>query len=395
MRRSYVYLIVAAAVAAGAFYFWPSSSAGTAAYRTEAVTRGTVAQTVSANGTLKPVKVVNVGAQISGRISALHADFNDTVTEGQVLAELDDSLLKAQLAQSEAQLASAEAQLTLAKVNDARARNLASRGAGAKADADTAAANLEIAMAAVGAAKAKVDIDRVNLSYAIIRSPVSGVVMSRDVDVGQTVAASLSAPQIFSIAQDLAKMQIDTTVAEADVGAIKADMPVTFRVDAFAGRSFSGSVKQVRLNPTTESNVVSYNVVVEVDNSDLTLLPGMTAYVQITIGTADDTLRIANAALRFKPEGAATAAAAAGGEGRRQRGEGGGAGAAAMPGKTIYILDGGAPKAVRVETGISDGKLTAVTGGELKEGDLVIIGAAAVDAPAANTGGQRGGPRMF
>lgn len=389
MRRSYLYLMVAAAVAAGAFFFWPSSSAGTAAYRTEAVTRGTIAQTVSANGTLKPVKVVNVGAQISGRISALHADFNDTVTEGQVLAELDDSLLKAQLAQSEAQLASAEAQLTLARVNDARARNLASRGAGAKADADTAAANLEIALAAVGAAKAKVDIDRVNLSYAIIRSPVSGVVMSRDVDVGQTVAASLSAPQIFSIAQDLAKMQIDTTVAEADVGAIKAGMPVTFRVDAFAGRSFSGTVKQVRLNPTTESNVVSYNVVVEVDNSDLTLLPGMTAYVQITIGTADDTLRIANAALRFKPEGAASA----GGEGRRQRGEGGGT-AAAAPGKTIYILDGGSPKAVRVETGISDGKLTAVTGGELKEGDLVIIGTAAVDAPAATPGGQRG-PRMF
>lgn len=391
MRRSYLYLLGVAAVAAAAFYFWPSSSAGTAAYRTEAATRGTVSQSVSANGTLKPVKVVNVGAQISGRISALHADFNDTVSEGQVLAELDDSLLKAQLAQSEAQLASAEAQLTLAKVNDARARNLASRGAGAKADADTAAANLEIAMAAVGAAKAKVDIDRVNLSYAIIASPVSGVVMSRDVDVGQTVAASLSAPQIFSIAQDLSKMQIDTTVAEADVGSIKAGMPVTFRVDAFAGRSFSGTVKQVRLNPTTESNVVSYNVVVEVDNADLTLLPGMTAYVQITIGTANDVLRVANAALRFKPEGSTVSAGGTGGGRRGQQADGG---TPAAPGKTIYILDGGAPKAVRVETGISDGKLTAVTGGELKEGDLVIIGTAAVDAPAATGGGTRG-PRMF
>ncbi len=164
MRRSLVFLAVVLAAVVGAYFLWPASKAGQATYRTEPATAGTVAQTISANGTLKPVKVVNVGAQISGRISALHADFNDSVTEGQVLAELDDSLLKAQLAQSEAQLASAEAQLKLAQVNDARAKSLASRGAGAKADADTAAANLGIAEAAVGAARARVDIDRVNLS---------------------------------------------------------------------------------------------------------------------------------------------------------------------------------------------------------------------------------------
>lgn len=399
MRRVYLYSAIVVVVAIGAFFLWPSSSASTASYRTEAVSRGSVAQAISANGTLKPVKVVNVGAQISGRIAALHADFNDNVVEGQTLAELDDSLLKAQLAQSEAQLASAEAQLKLAEVNDARARNLASRGAGAKADADTAAANLGIAQAAVGAARAKVEIDRVNLSYAVIASPVSGVVMSRDVDVGQTVAASLSAPQIFSIAQDLSKMQIDTTVAEADVGAIKAGMPATFRVDAFPGRSFTGTVKQVRLNATTESNVVSYNVVIEVENADLTLLPGMTAYVQITIATQDDTLRVANAALRFKPEAAASSSSGdrsggSGGGGRRQQQGGGDAAAANM--KTIYVLDGSTPRPVRVSTGVSDGKVTAVASDELKEGDLVIIGNAAADAPAA-TGGQRtgGGPRMF
>lgn len=387
MRRSLVFLAVVLAAVVGAYFLWPASKAGQATYRTEPATAGTVAQTISANGTLKPVKVVNVGAQISGRISALHADFNDSVTEGQVLAELDDSLLKAQLAQSEAQLASAEAQLKLAQVNDARAKSLASRGAGAKADADTAAANLGIAEAAVGAARARVDIDRVNLSYAVIKSPVSGVVMSRDVDVGQTVAASLSAPQIFSIAQDLSKMQIDTTVAEADVGAIKAGMAATFRVDAFPGRSFSGSVKQVRLNATTESNVVSYNVVIEVENADLVLLPGMTAYVQITVATQENVLRIANAALRFKPDGAS-----AGGEtgGRRQK-----AGESASSGRTIYVLDGATPRAVRVETGLSDGKLTAVTGGDLKENDQVIIGTAAADAPAATGGAMRTGPRMF
>ncbi len=390
MRRVYLYSAAVVAVAIGAFFLWPSSSAGTAAYRTEPASRGTVAQAISANGTLVPVKVVNVGAQISGRISQLHADFNDNVTEGQTLAELDDSLLKAQLAQSEAQLASAEAQFQLAQVNDARAKNLASRGAGAKADADTATANLAIAAAAVGAARAKVEIDRVNLSYAVIASPVSGVVMSRDVDVGQTVAASLSAPQIFSIAQDLSKMQINTTVAEADVGAIKADMPATFRVDAFPGRSFTGSVKQVRLNATTESNVVSYNVVIEVENTDLALLPGMTAYVQITIATEDSVLRVANAALRFKPEGATSAS---GGAGRRQRQAQDGAAPAANM-KTIYVLDGSTPRPVRVTTGISDGKVTAVAGDELKENDLVIIGNAVADAPAASGGGQRG-PRMF
>lgn len=387
MRRLYLYSAGLVAVAIGAFFFWPSSSASTAAYRTEAVSRGPVAQTISANGTLKPVKVVNVGAQISGRISALHADFNDEVVEGQILAELDDSLLKAQLAQSEAQLASAEAQLQLAQVNDARAKNLASRGAGAKADADTARANLAIAQASVGAAQAKVAIDRVNLSYAVIASPVAGVVMSRDVDVGQTVAASLSAPQIFSIAQDLSKMQIDTTVAEADVGAIKAGMPATFRVDAFPGRSFAGTVKQVRLNATTESNVVSYNVVIEVENADLTLLPGMTAFVQITVATEESVLRIANAALRFKPEGAGSA-----GKGPRQNAD---VGAAEPQGRTIYVLDESTPRAVQVTTGISDGKVTAITGGALNENDLVIIGNAATETPAATGGGQRGGPRMF
>lgn len=389
MRRLYVYVAVVLAAVVGGYFLWPSSSAGQAAYRTEPAVKGTVSQTISANGTLKPVKVVNVGAQISGRISALHADFNDSVTEGQVLAELDDSLLKAQLAQSEAQLASAEAQLKLAEVNDARAKSLASRGAGAKADADTATANLGIARAAVGAAAARVEIDRVNLSYAIIKSPVSGVVMSRDVDVGQTVAASLSAPQIFSIAQDLAKMQIDTTVAEADVGSIKAGMPASFRVDAFPGRSFTGSVKQVRLNATTESNVVSYNVVIEVENADLALLPGMTAYVQITVATEDNVLRVPNAALRFKPEGAASAGT---GGGRRQQVA---EGAASPAGKTIYVLDGSSPRAVRITTGLSDGKVTGVTGGELKENDLVIIGTVATDAPAASGSAARGGPRMF
>lgn len=383
MRRLYLYAGLAAAVLAAGYVAWAQFS-GTAAetYRTEPVTRGDIVQTVSANGTLKPVKVVNVGAQISGRVSALHADFNDRVTEGQVLAELDDSLLKAQLAQSVAQLQSAKAQLALAQVNYDRAKDLVARGSGPQATLDEAAANLGIAQAAVGAAEARVAIDEVNLEYAIIRSPVSGVVMSRDVDVGQTVAASLSAPQIFSIAQDLAQMQINTTVAEADVGAIKADMEASFRVDAFPGRSFVSKVRQVRLNPTTESNVVSYNVVLDVANADLTLLPGMTAYVQIKLAEATGALRVPNAAFRFKPADAPAMG--------RSKGNGAAAGS-----RTLYVLENGAPKAVQVQTGLTDGKLTVVTGEGLKEGDLVITGGVTTNPAATTTRNIGGGARMF
>lgn len=383
MSRIPAYVLGAAVVAAGAYFAWTSLGSNAApAYRTEAATRGDVTQIVSANGTLKPVKVVNVGAQISGRISALHADFNDQVSEGQVLAELDDALLKAQLDQSVAQLESAKAQLGLAQVNFTRAKDLAAKGAGARAALDEAAANLSIAQAAVGSAEAKVAIDRVNLGYAVIRSPVAGVVMSRDVDVGQTVAASLSAPQIFSIAQDLAQMQIDTTVAEADVGAIRAAMQASFRVDAFPGRMFRGTVRQVRLNPTTESNVVSYNVVLDVKNDDLTLLPGMTAYVQIAVAEETGALLVPNGALRFKP-----ADAAAGGSAR---------GAGRDGTRTVYILESGAPKAVEVKTGISDGKLTAVTGEGLKEGDLVITGTNGGTAAGATSTQRRiSPPGMF
>ncbi|MCC6921330.1 MAG: efflux RND transporter periplasmic adaptor subunit [Alphaproteobacteria bacterium] len=388
MRRVVIIGVGVLALAAVAYAAIPGLLGGKSAeYRTDPVTRGDVSQTITANGTLRPLTVVNVGAQISGRIKALHADFNDKVTEGQLLAELDDSSLKAQLAQSEAELASAQAQLKLAQVSYERARNLAARGAGAKATFDEAAANLGIAEAAVGSAQARVEIDRVNLSYTVINSPVSGVVMSRDVDVGQTVAASLSAPQLYSIAQDLSLMEIDTTVAEADVGAIKAGMPATFRVDAFPNRSFSGSVKQVRLNAKNESNVVSYNVVLEFANTDLTLLPGMTAYVQIAVAAQTDTLRVANAALRFTPPGS-------GEEGGQRRRRGGGEQSA---GRTVYVLDGGTPRQVTVQTGISDGKVTAVTSEELKEGDEVITGVRSAEAPAAQgQGGQgRGMGRMF
>lgn len=383
MRRVVIIGVGVLALAAVAYAAIPGLLGGKSAeYRTDPVTRGDVSQTITANGTLRPLTVVNVGAQISGRIKALHADFNDKVTEGQLLAELDDSSLKAQLAQSEAELASAQAQLKLAQVSYERARNLAARGAGAKATFDEAAANLGIAEAAVGSAQARVEIDRVNLSYTVINSPVSGVVMSRDVDVGQTVAASLSAPQIFSIAQNLAQMQIDTTVAEADVGAVRAGMAAVFRVDAFSGRIFHGTVRQIRLNPKTESNVVSYNVVLDVKNDDLTLLPGMTAYVQIEVAEAKAVLLIPNGALRFKPADAAA--------GSRGGGRNGGDGT-----RTIYVLENGEPRPVQVTTGITDGRVTEVTGEALKEGDAVITGSSSTAAKSATQTTRMGPPGMF
>lgn len=387
MRRLVIIGIGVLALAAVAYAAMPSllGSSSSEGYRTDTVTRGDVVQTITANGTLRPLKVVNVGAQISGRIEVLNVDYNDKVTEGQILAELDDSSLKAQLAQSEAQLASAQAQLRLAEVSYNRAKDLAARGSGAKATFDEAAANLGIAQAAVGSAQARVEIDRVNLSYTIIKSPVSGVVMSRDVDVGQTVAASLSAPQLYSIAQDLSSMEIDTTVAEADVGAIKAGMPATFRVDAFPNRSFNATVKQIRLNAKNESNVVSYNVVLSFANTDLTLLPGMTAYVQIGVAQEQNTLRVANAALRFRPASSDDDSGS-----RRRRGDGG------QGGRTVYVLDSGSPRAVTIQTGISDGKVTAVSGEGLEEGAEVITGLRNAEAPAAPQGqNTRGMGRMF
>lgn len=392
MRRLVIIGIGVLALAAVAYAAIPSLLGGSseAGYRTDTVTRGDVVQTITANGTLRPLKVVNVGAQISGRIEVLNVDFNDKVTEGQILAELDDSSLKAQLAQSEAQLASAQAQLKLAEVSYNRAKDLAARGSGAKATFDEAAANLGIAQAAVGSAQARLEMDRVNLSYTIIKSPVSGVVMSRDVDVGQTVAASLSAPQLYSIAQDLSSMEIDTTVAEADVGAIKAGMPASFRVDAFPNRTFNATVKQIRLNAKNESNVVSYNVVLSFANTDLTLLPGMTAYVQIGVAQEQNTLRVANAALRFKP------ASSDDESGSRRRRDEGGQGESGKGGRTVYVLDGGSPRAVTVQAGITDGKVTAVSGEELEEGAEVITGVRNAEAPAAPQGqGSRGMGRMF
>lgn len=313
-------------------------------YRSEAIDRGDITQTVSANGTLNPVTLVVVGTQVSGTVKKLLADYNDRVEQGQVLVMLDDALLKAQLTQDSANLAAAENALKVARNNLVRVRDLNKEGFVSQQELDTAEQATQDAQARVTQLKASVDKARANIGYSIIRSPVSGVVVSRSVDEGQTVAASFNTPELFKIAKDLREMQIEAYFAEADIGQIKVGQVVKFRVDAFSGQRMSGKVKQIRLNPKTESNVVTYNVVIAVANPDEKLLPGMTAYVDIGVQSRTNVLRVPNAALRFKPtdesavvkteddktagqNGSASAAAGMSGEGgRRPGGNGGGGG---------------------------------------------------------------------
>lgn len=373
-----------------AYFFWHQSRTPTAEarYRTQKVERGDLTQLASANGTLNPVTLVNVGTQVSGAVKKWYADFNDQVKEGQKLLELDPALLEAQLKQSESNLASARSQLKLAQANAARAQELFRQDYISRQEFDVNTQALEAARALVSQVSAQVQKDRTNLGYSIIRSPVSGVVVSREVDVGQTVAASFQTPTLFKIAQDLTKMQINSSYAEADIGNLKVGQAASFRVDAFPNRNFRGVVRQVRLNPTTVQNVVTYDVVVSVDNPELLLMPGMTAYVSIQVAERKDALLVPNAALRFRPADAAPRAAARNGSGRRE-------GAVQPPSGTVYVLVNGQPKPVKVQVGITDNRLTEVLGSELKEGDLVIVEDRQAGKKSATAGGPPPGPRFF
>ena len=270
-------------------------------YKLATVEKGDVTQTVSANGTLNPLVLVNVGTQVSGTVRKLYVDFNDKVEAGQKLLELDQSLLQTIVRQSQANVLNQQAALDLARANEARMKALLDKEYVSRQDYDLARQALRSAEAQLIQAKAAADKDKVNLSYSVITSPVSGVVVARLVDIGQTVAASFQTPVLIQIAQDLSKMAIDTSFAEADIGNIKQGLPVRFTVDAFPNRNFQGEVQQIRLNPTNQQNVVTYNVRIRVDNPDLTLLPGMTAYVNIGVQKREDVLLVPNAALRFKP----------------------------------------------------------------------------------------------
>jgi HlyD family secretion protein len=394
-------------VGIGMTVYWKFLRAVPLQYHTQAVEKGDLSQTVSANGTINPVTLVSVGTQVSGTVKKLYVDFNSKVQKGQVLLELDDALLSAQLKQDLANVQNAEASLELATANEARASNLFAQDYVSKQELDSAVQAKKSGGAQLKLAQAAVEKDRANLAYSVIRSPVSGIVVDREVDVGQTVAASLQTPTLFKIAQDLSKMQIDSNFAEADIGGIRVGQTVRFTVDAFADRRFKGEVKQIRLNPTTVSNVVTYDVVVNVNNPEQILLPGMTAYVNIAVAERKDVLVVPNAALRYKPANAeiqkppvnASSADNPGSDAQKNSGARPGVAQGGKPKRDtfsgkVYVLENGKLKLVNVTFGITDNRNTEITGGELKASDQVVIGdEQASDKPSST--GSRPPVRMF
>lgn len=409
-------------------------------FATVNVSKGNIAALVTASGTLSAVGTVQVGAQVSGRVVELNVDFNSPVKKGQVIAKLDELLLKAAIEQSQAayelavaNLKRSEVQVADAKRQYDRQKSLHDQQLVAGATVETFQTTWEAAQASVVASKAEVSRAsanlkqaRTNLSYATIYSPVDGVVLSRAVELGQTVASSLQAPTLFTIAEDLKKMQIDTAVAEGDVGALKDGMKATFTVDAFPGKTFNGTVRQVRNAPTTTQGVVTYDAVIDVDNSDLSLRPGMTANVTFVLEQVTDVIKIPNAALRFKPSREQMMALAEkfgmpgrgsgsggrgnwGGEGSGGPRGGGGSGGppSGMAGgppsgmggggpggerdndptrKMVYKLVDGKPKRVRIRIGLTDGSTTQLVEGELAPGDQLVTEIQGLQAPRRKMG---------
>ncbi len=421
------------AAGAGGWYWWSRPSEVASPLTTAMVTRGNVVQTVSATGTVQAVTTVQVGTQVSGSIKALYADFNSRVRTGQVIAELEPSLFQSQVEQARASLLRLQSEVDRARVQaddgDAklrRAEALATQQLLAATDLDTARATAASAAAAVKSAEAQVvqaqaslTQAQVNLDYTVIRAPIDGVVISRNVDVGQTVAASMQAPTLFVIAKDLAEMQVNASIDEADIGRIRAGQDVSFRVDAFPQQSFSGEVVQVRLSPVVEQNVVSYVTVIHVPNRDLLLKPGMTASVAVDVARADDVLRVPTSALRFKPsadvlarfgEGAASGADSGGAQQAVDRNastasdvrlaradrspiQPASSSARATTGAHVWVFDGTAIHEVSVAAGVSDGTSTEVDG-DLGEGETVVINAAtsATSASASASGAAPSSP---
>ncbi|HTP29146.1 MAG TPA: efflux RND transporter periplasmic adaptor subunit [Anaeromyxobacteraceae bacterium] len=372
---------------------------------TARVDRGRIVAKVTATGTLSAIVTIQVGTQVSGTIAALHADFNSLVKKGQIIAKIDPALYEAAVQQASANLVAAQGNLAKAKAQAVDARRqyvrnvpLAKDKLIAQADLDTSQANADAGDASVLAAegslaqaKAALHQAKINLAYTDIVSPTNGSVISRNVDVGQTVAASLQAPTLFVIAEDLAKMQVDTNVAEADVGRLRDGMRVTFAVDAYPSEVFSGAVRQIRNSPQTVQNVVTYDAVIDVANPGLKLRPGMTANVTFVYAQKDQVLRVPNAALRFHPapemigrlRGTAAHAGGRGGE-------------TLLPSRrTVWVAHGKRAEPVQVRTGVSDGSLTEIVAGDLNPGDAVVTDVVGGSLPTASGGGQTRPPRLF
>ena len=396
-------------------------------YQTVTAEVGNVVSRVSTSGSLQAVVTVEVGSQVSGRIQELFADFNSPVKKGQLIAKIDPSLFGAAVVSAEANVTAARANVTRLTVTAEDAERQAKRAEevfklqlisaterdNAVATARAARAGVEQAVAQLAQSRAALETARTNLRYTDIISPTDGVVISRAVNVGQTVAASLSAPVIFTIAQDLRKMEVHTNVAESDIGRLKPGMRVSFTVDAYPGEPFRGAIRDIRNAAQVVQNVVTYDAVIDVGNPDLKLKPGMTATVSIVTDRRRDVLAVPNTALRFRPDGVpagaqpATSGTAQADAGQRREGgswrlkkdgesDGEDAAGPVVVKRTVYVLVNGAAVPRDVTTGLTDGRVSEVTGGELKQGEAVIVGIAGQNNGQGQRGGQQQrGPRIL
>jgi HlyD family secretion protein len=412
-RRAFFVLVAIALATTGGVGYWLTSANGQqAGYRLAKIEKGSLTAAVAAAGTLNPVSAVQISSQISGQIREIMVDFNSAVKKGQLVARIDPETYQHRLRQAEADLEAMRsavnvqrAQAYQAQVNLAEAqrdydrkRVLVEKNFISPADRDKAQTTLDAARAQVQVTEAQVRNSeavvrqreaqvaqaKVDLGRTEIRSPIDGIVVKRSVEPGQTVAASLQAPELFVIARNLSDMQVETSIDEADVGRVRLGQQANFTVDAFPGRTFQGEVRQVRKAATVVSNVVTYTVIVSAANPDLTLLPGMTANVRVVTARKDEVLKVVNAALRFKPESDAAKVSGGdtpGGERGPRRGK---------AASRVWVVDDGKPRAIEVQTGITDGTATEVSGEGLAEGLEVIVGM----SPMAKSGAP-GGPRMF
>jgi len=351
-------------LAGGIGAWWWLSGPPPVRYQTTPAARGAVTQIVTATGTVNPVLTIIVGSYVSGVIQSLSCDYNTVVKSGQVCATIDQRPFQATLDQYSGQLARDQALLGQAQIDLARYQKLAQENSIARQQAEDQAFIVQQYEGAVKLDQGLVDGAKLNLEYTSIISPVDGTVVSRNVTQGQTVAASFQTPTLFLIATDLKKMEVDTNTSESDIGSVKVGATATFTVDAYPQRVFRGTVTQVRQSPQTVQNVVTYDAVVEVDNSDLALMPGMTASTQIVVAQRTDVLRVQDQALRYAPSGSNAPRPA---NGQSQ----------------VWVLRGGKPVAVHVGVGLDDGSLTEIVSGDLQLGDLVITGESRVSAGAA------------
>lgn len=366
--------LLAALVTVGMVWATRHASAGKAPafrFETTELKRGPIQARVTATGTVNPIVTVQVGAQVSGTIRALGADFNSVVKPGQMMAQIDPRLFKAAVQQAEANLLATKAGVLQAKANLANAKLQAERNRGlaakkliAQQDSDTTntteivdAAMVKSAQAAQAQAEAALATARTNLAYTTIASPISGTVITRNIDVGQTVASAFAAPTLFLVGEDLTKMEVDTNIAEADVGRLAAGMTASFTVDAYSAEVFKGRIREVRNSPQIIQNVVTYDAVVDVDNSSLKLKPGMTANIEVIYAERKDALRLPNAAIRFRPPAELSGKTPA---------------PAPQDRKAVWVLRGGTPTTVFFKPGVSDGIVTEVLDGDLQMGEQVI-----------------------